>query len=99
MTATATVQAKIDPLLKSRAEDYFERFGIDTATAIRMFFSKVVETGKIPFIIGVESENNVLNDELARSLDEAREDIENDRGILRFNSNEDVFNYLDGLKK
>ncbi|MDR1830307.1 MAG: hypothetical protein LBQ76_05990 [Candidatus Fibromonas sp.] len=66
MTATATVQAKIDPVLKSRAE---------------------------------KSKKNVLNDELARSLDEAREDIENDRDIFRFNSNEDVFNYLDGLKK
>ena len=48
---------------------------------------------------GVSAIFNVLNSELARSLDEAREDIENDRDILRFNSNEDVFNYLDELKK
>jgi len=39
MAATATVQAKMDPALKTKAENYFEKFGIDTSTAIRIFFS------------------------------------------------------------
>jgi antitoxin component of RelBE/YafQ-DinJ toxin-antitoxin module len=32
-------------------------FGIDSATAIRMFFTKVVETGRIPFTIGYDAED------------------------------------------
>jgi DNA-damage-inducible protein J len=97
MAATAVVQAKMDPALKTKAENYFEKFGIDTSTAIRIFFSKVVETGKIPFVIGVE--NEFLDDELAKSLDEAKENIKNNKDILRFKSNKEVFKYLDGLKK
>jgi len=99
MAATATVQAKMDPALKTKAENYFEKFGIDTSTAIRIFFSKVVETGKIPFVIGIENELDVLDDELAKSLDEAKENIKNNKDILRFKSNREVFKYLDGLKK
>ena len=97
MSATATVQAKMKPSLKTKAEGYFERFGMDTSTAIRIFFSKVVETGKIPFSIGVEDE--ILDKELAKSLDEAKKDIKNNKNILRFNSNKDVFKFLDELKK
>lgn len=97
MSATATVQAKMEPALKDKAEGYFERFGMDTSTAIRIFFSKVVETGKIPFSIGVEDE--VLDKELEQSLDEAKKDIKNNKNILRFNSNKDVFKFLDELKK
>jgi len=99
MAATATVQAKMEPALKTKAENYFEKFGIDTSTAIRIFFSKVVETGKIPFIIGGESELDVLDGELAKSLNEAKENIKNDKDILRFKSNKEVFKFLDGLKK
>jgi DNA-damage-inducible protein J len=55
--ATALVQARIDPLIKEKAEAYFHSFGMDSATAIRIFFAKVLETGKIPFTIGAEAED------------------------------------------
>ncbi|MDR3094575.1 MAG: type II toxin-antitoxin system RelB/DinJ family antitoxin [Bacteroidales bacterium] len=55
--ATTLVQARIDPVIKERAEAYFHSFGIDTATAIRIFFAKVSETGRIPFTIGLEAED------------------------------------------
>ncbi|MDR1974507.1 MAG: type II toxin-antitoxin system RelB/DinJ family antitoxin [Bacteroidales bacterium] len=55
--ATTLVQARIEPDIKKKAEMYFHSFGMDTATAIRIFFAKVAETGKIPFIIGVETED------------------------------------------
>jgi DNA-damage-inducible protein J len=51
------VQARIEPEIKEKAESYFRSFGIDTATAIRMYFAKVVELGRIPFTVGLESED------------------------------------------
>jgi DNA-damage-inducible protein J len=57
MTTTALVQARIEPAVKEKAENYFHSFGMDTATAIRIFFAKVAETGRIPFTIGLEAED------------------------------------------
>jgi DNA-damage-inducible protein J len=57
MATSELVQARMEPALKQKAENYFHSFGIDTATAIRMYFSKVVETGTIPFEIGVSRED------------------------------------------
>ncbi len=54
MANTALVQAKIDPKLKREAEKRFSLFGLDSATAIRMFFSKVVLTNRIPFTVGLD---------------------------------------------
>jgi len=55
MANTALVQAKIDPKLKKEAEKRFSLFGLDSATAIRMFFSKVVQTNRIPFVVGFDA--------------------------------------------
>ena len=55
--ATTLVQARIDPVIKERAEAYFHSFGMDSATAIRIFFAKVSETGRIPFTIGLDDED------------------------------------------
>ena len=55
MANTALVQAKIDPELKKEAEKRFSRFGLDSATAIRMFFAKVVQTNRMPFTVGFDS--------------------------------------------
>ena len=55
--STTLVQARIDPAIKEKAERYFHSFGIDTATAIRMYFAKVVELERIPFTVGLEDED------------------------------------------
>lgn len=57
MATTALVQARIEPLLKQKAEQYFHSFGMDSATAIRIFYAKVAEVGRIPFTIGFSSED------------------------------------------
>jgi addiction module antitoxin, RelB/DinJ family len=56
MANTALVQAKIDPWLKEEAEKRFSLFGLDSATAIRMFFAKVVQTDRIPFTVGLDDD-------------------------------------------
>lgn len=57
MATAALVQARIDLAIKEKAERYFHSFGIDTATAIRIYFAKVAATGCIPFTIGVDTED------------------------------------------
>lgn len=57
MATTSLVQARIEPAVKEKAEAYFHSFGMDTATAIRIFFAKVAETGSIPFTIGIDAED------------------------------------------
>ena len=56
--ATATlVQARIDSVIKEKAESYFRSFGMDNATAIKIFYAKVAESGSIPFTIGRDAED------------------------------------------
>lgn len=47
--AKKPIQVRIDEKLKKQVEEIFEHIGIDTPTAIRMFFAKVALTGGIPF--------------------------------------------------
>jgi len=49
--ANKPIQARIDEKLKRRVEKIFENLGLDTATAIRVFFKKVDLTGGLPFDI------------------------------------------------
>jgi len=43
------IQVRVDENLKKTVEQIFDRIGIDTPTAVRMFFKKVALTGGIPF--------------------------------------------------
>ena len=59
MAATALVQAKVEPELKSEVEKYFAEFGMDTSSAIRVFLKKVVQTRSIPFQIGCGEQKSI----------------------------------------
>jgi DNA-damage-inducible protein J len=102
MANTALVQAKIEPELKIEVEKYLNDFGLDISTAIRIFFKKIVQEQRIPFKIGKlrkKEPSYIPNEEFAKRLDKAIDDIENDRDILHFNSNDEAFTYLKGLMK
>lgn len=45
------LQVRVDEKLQRRAERVFKKIGIDTPTAIRVFFSKVADIGGIPFLL------------------------------------------------
>ena len=101
MAATALVQAKVEPELKSEVEKYFAEFGMDTSTAIRMFLKKVKQTRSIPFHVGIEEDEDECSyeptEKFAKFLDKTTEDIKHGRNILRFNSNEEAFAHLEKL--
>ncbi|MEK7218016.1 MAG: type II toxin-antitoxin system RelB/DinJ family antitoxin [Patescibacteria group bacterium] len=51
-----SIQVRMDEKLKNRAEKIFESLGLDTPTAIRIFFAKVVADEGIPFSLGWREE-------------------------------------------
>jgi addiction module RelB/DinJ family antitoxin len=80
MTATALVQARLDPALKKRVETNLKKWGLDTTTYIRMAFSELDREQRIPFNIGnyipraevaVSQDLNIAN-ELAKAEEQLR---------------------------
>lgn len=45
----ATVQIRVDDALKARVDTLFNSLGMDTTTAVRMFFIAALERDGIPF--------------------------------------------------
>lgn len=54
--STVKLQIRIDRDLKESADEVFYELGLDAATAVRMFFTKVAKTRSIPFKLKVEPE-------------------------------------------
>lgn len=49
--STATLQVRLDPQLKKKADRFFSAAGLDTTTAVRMFLRQVLIRQAIPFEI------------------------------------------------
>lgn len=47
----ATLQIRIDDMLKKQADTLFSSLGLDTSTAIRIFLNAAVENSGIPFSV------------------------------------------------
>ena len=45
----ATVQVRVDEDTRKRANEVFERIGLDIPTAIRMFLKQSIESNGLPF--------------------------------------------------
>jgi len=71
MTRTATIQARIDPQTKRRAQDILDKLHISLSEAVAIFLTQVVYQNGIPFEI------KLPNAVTARTLNkvEAGEDL------------------------
>ena len=47
--ATSLLQVRVEDSLKDEAAQVFEKLGIDTSTAVRMFLKRVIMENGIPF--------------------------------------------------
>ena len=47
--ATSLLQVRVEDSLKDEAAQVFERLGVDTSTAVRMFLKRVIMENGIPF--------------------------------------------------
>ena len=53
MTKTATVRARVDPGLKERAEGVLAKLGLNTTTAITLFYRQIVSYRGLPFDVRI----------------------------------------------
>jgi len=65
--AMKNIQVRLDEKLKNKAEKIFKKIGIDTPTAIRMFFLKVADVGGVPFsLMQDEFKDNYSPEQIAK---------------------------------
>jgi DNA-damage-inducible protein J len=51
MVSSNLMQVSVEPEIKERAENLFRSIGLDTDSAIRLFFIQSLEYNGIPFVI------------------------------------------------
>ena len=83
MEKTTTLNLRVNPVVKQRAEDVLARLGIPMSTAIDMYLNQISLTGGIPFRVALPPAPEALNMErmteqalhakLARGLEDAAE--------------------------
>jgi len=54
---SAIVQVRVEPALKQKADALFRNIGLDTTTAVRLFFTQSILRGNIPFEITANNSN------------------------------------------
>ena len=94
MSADAVkLQVRMDRSLKEEAEEVFAAMGLDTTTAVRIFFTKVARTRSIPFRLNAEPE--FTPEQEARIL-EAWEESKDPANLSGpFSSAAELFKHLD----
>lgn len=82
MEKTATLNLRVNPTVKSRAEEVLSRLGIPMSTAIDMYLNQISLTGGIPFAVTLPKVPNSINmdlmttEELHAKLQRGYDDIE-----------------------
>ena len=71
--STSPFTMRIDENLKQQAFGVFEQYGITPIQAVKMFFTQVAKTHKIP--LSLEYQSNEPNEETKRAIKEAEEDF------------------------
>lgn len=51
MEKTATLNLRVNPIVKERAEEVLSKLGVPMSTAIDMYLNQISLTGGIPFAI------------------------------------------------
>ena len=64
MEKTATLNLRVNPVVKQRAEDVLTRLGIPMSTAIDIYLNQISLTGGIPFAVTLPNAPSVLNADL-----------------------------------
>lgn len=86
MANNALVQVRVDSDLKNAADALFNRLGLDTPTAIRMFLSQAVYQHGIPFEIVMQTPN----EETVAAMLEAKR-IAHDPNAKKYSSAAELF--------
>ena len=81
MEKTATLNLRVNPTVKQRAEEVLTRLGIPMSTAIDMYLNQISLTGGIPFTVALPKAPQSINadlmsiEEVHAKLQEGYDDI------------------------
>ena len=82
MEKTATLNLRVNPAVKGRAEEVLTKLGIPMSTAIDMYLHQISLTGGIPFSVTLPQVPNSINmdlmpsDEIHAKIQRGYDDIE-----------------------
>ena len=74
--AGALVQVRVDEALKQKVTKVYEGLGLDLSSAVRMFFTRSVQVGGIPFSVSAESTYS-YEDAMENIMQARRDSIKN----------------------
>lgn len=74
MEKSATLNLRVNPSLKKRAEEVLAQLGIPMSTAIDIYLNQISMTGSIPFPITLPKAPAILNADLM-SAEKIREEL------------------------
>src|SRR3989338_4400633 len=87
------LQVRLDEKLQQRAEKGFKKIGIDTPTAIRVFFTKVADIGGIPFLL--QSDEDRYTPEQIAAMDHLAAKAKRGKNLSpAFSSMDEALKYL-----
>lgn len=64
MEKTATINLRVNPMVKERAEEVLARLGVPMSTAIDMYLNQIFLTGGIPFAVTLPKAPDTMNADL-----------------------------------
>lgn len=82
MEKTATLNLRVNPMVKERAEAVLSRLGVPMSTAIDMYLNQISLTGGIPFAVTLPKAPDSINadtmtdEELYAKLQKGYDDIQ-----------------------
>lgn len=82
MEKTATLNLRVNPLVKERAEEVLARLGMPMSTAINIYLNQISLTGGIPFAVTLPKAPDIINadfmtsEEIHNKLQKGYDDIE-----------------------
>lgn len=82
MEKTATLNLRVNPTVKAKAEEVLSRLGVPMSTAIDMYLNQISLTGGIPFAVTLPKAPDTINadlmttEELHTKLQKGYDDIE-----------------------
>lgn len=85
MEKTATLNLRVNPIVKERAETVLSKLGVPMSTAIDMYLNQIYLTGGIPFAVTLPKTPDSVNadlmtdEQLHAKLKKGYEDIESGR--------------------
>ena len=84
MVKSATVRARIEPLLKENVEQLFKQMGLTTTEAINLFYRQVKLRNGLPFNVVIPN----------KTTEKVFKDTDANRMLIRCKNPDDIFDKL-----